>query len=63
MSQTWLSERTITDAEAVARERLARYALEREERMAEYRKTWERRWAQQRAAAAMGRPSALWRVK
>lgn len=63
MSSTWLTEQTITDAEAVARERLARYALEHDERFAMYALTWGRRWAQQRAAAAMGRPSALWRVK
>lgn len=63
MSATWLSERTITDAEAVAQERLARYQTEREERMAAYRRTWELRWAKQRATAARPGAAALWRVK
>lgn len=62
MSGDWMAERATSDAETVALDRLARYAMEREERMAEYRKTWERQWAKERAAAATGVPS-LWRVK
>jgi hypothetical protein len=64
MSSEWIDRRVTTDAEEQARERLARYATEREERMAEYRKVWERKWSAARAAAARSEAgSSLWRLK
>lgn len=52
MSSEWRDQRVTIDAEAEARERLERYATEREERMAEYRLAWEKKWSQARSARA-----------
>lgn len=64
MSAEWREEQTRADAELIAHERIARFDRERAERLAQYALVWERRFTQQRLAAAVagGVIPSLWRV-
>lgn len=60
----WQEQQTREEATAIAHERLARYDLERQERLAAYALVWEARAAakRQRVALATGEARSLWRL-
>jgi hypothetical protein len=63
LSPDWVVQETASEARAVALDRLARYDREREERLAEYRATWERQWANERSREATTRRDCFYRVR